>query len=179
MKGPVAFCPLMSCGNNCNNRCLTINQMSLRCGFPKYVPQVQISQQAVRPSSRPGVFGCRVRPGLGSLPVDVSVTLWEGPGAQLSPVFLVRNSSSPEHRRDEKQGRKERRWEAGRWSLTDSETLLRVINIPHIPDVGAPPPTIFKFLEGRVYLLHLDCPPCFVGCWTLRCVQDMLADFNF
>lgn len=44
VTGSVTFCPLTSCGNNCDNRCSTMNQMSLRCGFPKYVPQVQTSQ---------------------------------------------------------------------------------------------------------------------------------------
>lgn len=63
--------------------------------------------------ARPGVSGCRVRPGVGFLPADISVTLREGPGAQLLPVSLVRNSSSEEHGWDEGQGRKEYRWEAG------------------------------------------------------------------
>lgn len=110
VKGPATFCPLMSCGNNHDNRCLRINQMSLvsRSTFPGFRP-VRTGNVTVLKARR---VWCRIRPGVGSRPGDVSGTLWEGPGAQRLPVFLVRNSSSPEHLWHEGQDGRNTGWEA-------------------------------------------------------------------
>lgn len=110
----VTFLPLMSCGNNCNNRCSVINQMSRWCAFQKCVPRVQISQN--RPCNHPQGRACWV---LGSARSGVSswrVSRCADPrcaghslgGAKLlAPphVSCQQISSSPEHLRDGARGR--------------------------------------------------------------------------